>query len=281
MDKEMSYGEDYRFLPFTSIKNGTGLEVGPDLFCETVQIVNVVFIGKPGGEWVLADAGMPQSAAQIRAACERRFGENAKPQGIVLTHGHFDHVGAIVELLDEWDVPVYAHELEMPFLTGRQSYPSPDPAVEGGLVAKLSSLFPVEPVNLGTRVEKLPMDGSIPVLPEWRWIHTPGHTPGHISLFRERDRALVAGDAFVTVRQDSLLNVFTQQPDMSGPPRYLTTDWEAARQSVRKLRDLQPQSAIAGHGMPMEGERLAESLRKLAEEFDSVAVPDYGKYVKH
>ena len=48
---------------------------------------------------------------------KERFGENNKPKAIVLTHGHFDHVGAVVDLVRKWDVPVYAHEAELPYLT--------------------------------------------------------------------------------------------------------------------------------------------------------------------
>ena len=64
-------------------------------------------------------------------------------------------------------------------------------------VATLSRFFPRRPIDLGDAILPLPDDGSIPGIGEWRWIHTPGHSPGHVSLFRDYDRALVAGDAFV------------------------------------------------------------------------------------
>ncbi|GFR37325.1 hypothetical protein PRECH8_06210 [Insulibacter thermoxylanivorax] len=91
----------------------------------------------------------------------------------------------------------------------------------------------------------------IPSLPSYRWMHTPGHSPGHVSLFRESDRTLIAGDAFVTVRQDSLYKVLTQQKEINGPPRYLTTDWQAAKESVKRLAALKPAYAVMGHGPPM------------------------------
>ena len=125
----------------------------------------------------------------------------------------------------------------------------------------------------------LPSDGTVPQLPDFRWIHTPGHTPGHISLFREKDRALIVGDAFVTVKQEYLYKVLTQEQEISGPPSYLTTDWQAAKESVIKLEALKPTVAITGHGMPMSGDLLTTSLKTLVNEFDQLAVPDYGKYV--
>lgn len=280
MDKEMNYGSDYKFIPATSIGSGIGIQVLPDLYSHTIQIVNIVLVGAPGSEgFVLVDAGMPESAEEIISVVEERFGTGSRPKAIILTHGHFDHVGAVIELVEKWNVPVYAHELEMPFLTGQMSYPEPDPTVEGGMVAKMSPMFPNEPIDLGGHVEKLPSDGTVPHMPGFKWIHTPGHSPGHVSFFRESDRALIVGDAFVTVKQEYLYKVLTQEQEISGPPRYLTTDWKAAKESVVKLQGLNPTVAVTGHGLPMSGELLTNSLEKLVREFDQIAVPDFGKYV--
>ncbi|MBE1446952.1 MBL fold metallo-hydrolase [Paenibacillus sp. OAS669] len=281
-DQEMTYGTDYKYIPMTSIGSGSDTEVAPDVWCHTIQIVNIVMIGSPEQQrFVLIDAGMPGSAEAIIAAVENRFGSKHRPEAIILTHGHFDHVGAIIELAEHWkEIPIYANELELPFLTGQQSYPAPDPTVEGGLVAKMSFLFPNTPIDLGECVRPLPANGVVPHLPEFRWIHTPGHAPGHVSFFRESDRTLIAGDAFVTVRQDSLYKVLMQEPEVHGPPRYLTTDWKAAKESVLALQHLQPSAAVTGHGEPMRGEALTNGLKALADHFDQLAVPDYGNYVQ-
>ncbi|MFS0655093.1 MBL fold metallo-hydrolase [Bacillus sp. 179-C3.3 HS] len=276
----MHYGRDYKFIPATSIGSGIGIMVLPDLYCYTVQIVNICFVGNPeSSDFVLIDAGMPGSAEEIISVTEERFGANSRPQAIILTHGHFDHVGAVIELVKHWDVPVYAHPMELPFLTGQRSYPEPDPTVEGGMVAKMSPMFPIDPIDLGNHVKALPSDGTVPHLAEFRWYHTPGHAPGQIALFREKDRTLIAGDAFVTVKQEYLYKVFTQEQEISGPPRYLTTDWKAAKESVNQLYELKPEVAVTGHGLPMSGELLSTSLDKLVHEFDSIGIPDYGKYI--
>ncbi|TYP78078.1 MBL fold metallo-hydrolase [Paenibacillus methanolicus] len=280
-DQEMTYGEDYGYIPATSVRSGVGVEVSADLYCHAVQIVNIAFVGQPGRDgYVLVDAGMPRSADAIIEAAEERFGANTRPSAILLTHGHFDHVGAIIELIEHWRVPVYAHELELPYLTGRKSYPEPDPSVEGGMVAKLSGFFPNEPIDLGHHVQPLPEDGTVPFLPDFRWIATPGHTEGHVSFFREKDRALIAGDAFVAVRQEYLYKVVTQQFEISGPPRYFTPDWTQAKASVERLAALRPQLAITGHGRPAGGEELAAGLKRLADDFDKMAKPEYGKYIE-
>ncbi len=281
MDMDMNYGSDYKYIPATSIGSSVGIQVLPDLFCYTIQIVNIVLVGNPETkDFVLVDAGMPHSANEIISVTEERFGTNTRPKAIILTHGHFDHVGAILELVEHWEVPVYAHELELPFLTGKMSYPEPDPTVEGGMVAKMSSMFPNEPINLNKHVEKLPLDGSVPKMPGFRWIHTPGHTPGHVSLYRKADQTLIVGDAFVTVKQEYLYKVLTQEQEISGPPRYFTTDWEASWESVKKLAALNPTVAVTGHGLPMTGKLLSNSLTMLANEFDRIAIPDYGKHVE-
>lgn len=280
----MHQSRDSKFIPMTSISSGSGREVSDDLFYYTNQIVNLVFIGKPAGKresdsWILADAGMPRSSSEIIKVAEERFGIGSAPAAIILTHGHFDHVGSIVNLIKEWMVPVYAHTLEFPFLTGRLAYPEPDPSAEGGLLGKISSIYPHEPIDIERVLHPLTANGIVPHLPEWRWVHTPGHSPGHISLFRARDKALIAGDAFVTVRQDSLYKVLMQKEEVNGPPRYLTTDWDAAYDSVRKLEELRPSIAITGHGPAMEGEALRKGLSRLVREFDEIAVPDHGRYV--
>ena len=67
----------------------------------------------------------------------------------------------------------------------------------------LAPLFPRRPIDVSRWLQRLPEDGSVPQMPGWRWIHTPGHTPGHISFWRERDRTIIAGDAFITTNQES------------------------------------------------------------------------------
>ncbi|WP_080848571.1 MBL fold metallo-hydrolase [Cytobacillus gottheilii] len=270
-----------RYMPVTSSTSGMIQNAADGVYAFTVQIVNVCFVvtNAADGDWVLVDAGMPKSEEKIIDAAEELFGKGAKPKAIILTHGHFDHVGAIIDLVEKWSVPVYAHELELPYLTGQQNYPEPDSSVEGGLIAKMSPLFPHEGINIGSHVHSLPADGTVPLMSEWKWIHTPGHTPGHISLFRENDKTLIVGDAFVTVKQESLYKVLTQEQEISGPPKYLTTDWDAARSSVETLQKLDPYVAITGHGIPMAAAELEENLLKLVQDFDSIAIPEHGKYV--
>ena len=248
-----------------------------------MAVVNCYFSGRrSAGDrgWVLVDAGLPGFGRTIARAAARRFGRGARPRAIVLTHGHFDHVGSLGKLAERWDAPIYAHELELPFLTGQAAYPPPEPRVGGGGLAALSPLFPRGPFDFRPRLRMLPRDGTVPGMPGWRWIHTPGHTPGHVSLFREEDRALIVGDAFVTTKQESLTASLTNRPEIHGPPAYYTPDWGSSWESVELLSALEPELAATGHGPPMRGPAMRTALRDLARNFDRLAIPARGIYVE-
>jgi glyoxylase-like metal-dependent hydrolase (beta-lactamase superfamily II) len=255
-------------------------EVAPGVGYLRTLMVNVFFLHdprQPEGPWVLVDAGLRGYASTIRAAAERRFGRRA-PAAIVLTHGHFDHVGSLGALQRSWRAPIYAHPAEMPHLSGQLSYPPPDPTVGGGLMAWSAPFYPRGPYDFGPSLRALPADGLLHELTGWQWHHTPGHTDGHVSLFRPADRLLVAGDALVTTRQESILAVMTQRRELRPPPAYYTTDWRAAHASVEKLAGLNPDILATGHGRPLRGELLRRDLAYLASHF-AQEMPTRGRYV--
>ncbi len=270
-------------IPFPVLKNKIPLSVvAPGVECLQVIMVNVFFISHTEDNvtrWFLVDAGLGYCAARIKKASVYLFGEDNPPQAILLTHGHADHVGAVADLAAAWNVPVYAHPMEMPYLIGKSYYPPPDPTVGGGAMTWLSSTFPSKPIDISGSVKPFPEDGTVPGLPGWQVIHTPGHTPGHVSFFRESDRTLLAGDAFTTVKQESFFAVLSQEQEVNGPPAYFTSDWQAAQQSVQVLADLKPGASGCGHGKPMHGVDLQYGLETLALHFDELAVPKHGRYV--
>jgi glyoxylase-like metal-dependent hydrolase (beta-lactamase superfamily II) len=271
--------EERDLAPVTETGSGTFV-IAPDLAYLRLSIVNVVFYGSAssGGDFVLIDTGLPTSKNAIVKAVEDRFGPDARPSAIIMTHGHFDHAGSLEALARHWDVPVYAHPLEFPYLNGQSSCPPADALVGGGAMALLSPLFPRSPVDVAPWLKMLPPDESVPGMPGWKWLHTPGHAPGHISLWRESDRLLLSGDAIVTTGQESIYEAIAQTPEMHGPPRYLTPDWDEAERSVKLLAGLEPEFVMSGHGRPMKGEHMRQRLHELAANFQKIAVPEGRPY---
>jgi glyoxylase-like metal-dependent hydrolase (beta-lactamase superfamily II) len=279
MSQQIPIGEEARgFDPERDKWRDDGTrEIAPDLAYRRLALVNVVFWGVPGAgdrEWVLIDAGVKGGARFIASAAAERFGPKSRPAAIVLTHAHFDHVGTLEHFAEEWDAPVWAHPLECPHLDGTKSYPPPDTSAGGGIMPLLAPLFPRGPLDLGARLHPLPEDGTVPPMPGWRWIHTPGHTEGHVSFWRDADGTLIVGDAFVTTAQESAYAVAVQEPELHGPPAYFTPDWASARISVAKLAKLEPERVVTGHGQALKGPLMREALHLLARDFDRVAVPE-------
>jgi glyoxylase-like metal-dependent hydrolase (beta-lactamase superfamily II) len=249
--------------------------IAPDVGWLPVSFANVYFIGRPGGKWLLVDTGLPGRAKEIIDAAEARFGAGSRPEAIVLTHGHTDHVGSAVALAERWGLPIYAHRLEMPYLLGRSPYPPADPTV-GGALAFLSRFFPARPRDLSGHAREF-KSGKIPGVAGWEWLATPGHSPGHISLFRRSDRVLLAGDAFATVNMDSWNGLVTGKQRLSRPPTPFTCDWDAARSSVKELANLRPNVVGCGHGIPISDPDLPERMEAFAEKFRA---PRHGRYVR-
>ena len=253
----------------------SSMEIAPGVARVEIVFVNAYLIDVSATSWVLVDTGLPNCAGWIRRAAQRRYGRNARPEAIILTHGHFDHAGSALALAKGWDVPIYAHPLEMPYLRGKSDYPPKDPTV-GGVLAQMARIFPDHGYDFGDRVRSLPMNDTVPALPGWRAVHTPGHTAGHICLWREADRTLLAGDALATVNQDSPLGMVVQHAEFRQPPAPFTTDWGAVQSSVEHLSELRPATVSAGHGPPISGPHVATALTDFAL---SLRPPRHGRYV--
>lgn len=249
--------------------------IAPDVGWLPISFVNVYFIGQPGGTWTLVDSGLPGRAGQIIEAAEARFGSGARPEAIVLTHGHFDHAGSALALAQHWHVPVYVHPLERPYLEGESDYPPPDPTV-GGAMAFLSRFMPFRARDLRPSLREL-SPGSVPGAAGWEWIATPGHSPGHVSLFRSSDRVLLAGDAFATVNMDSWTGLISGTRALARAGTPFNTDWDATYQSLRALVELRPNVAACGHGTPRSEPDLPNRLTRFLQRFRA---PRHGRYVR-
>jgi len=247
--------------------------IAPGVIRVPIKIANCYLVGDHR-QWILLDSGMEGNHDQIRGIVEQHFGRNARPEAIVLTHGHFDHAGSAGALARSWQVPIYAHWLELPYLTGQSKYPPPDPTV-GGFMSQMIRFVPNKAFDYSEHMRELSLDNP-PALDNWTVLETPGHTPGHLSFFRERDGVLLAGDAFCTVDQRSAIKMMTMKQEVSLPPAYYTCDWQSAHDSVKRISELEPNVIGAGHGEPMSGHEASRGLKRLAHEWPQ---PRHGRYV--
>jgi len=179
----------------------------------------------PFGVWVvkskegltLVDTGIPLMAGGLQK-CFRQL--NAPLKRILLTHGHSDHTGGIKRIVQTSPVPVYAHEMEIPYMEGRLPYP------RRAKVEKLVEPGSVQPLN----EQAAAAAGLIA-------FHTPGHSPGHVAYYHEQDGILLAGDLFTSKRGD-----------LKRPMPMFTADMRQAVESGAIVRDLKPRLVSVCHG---------------------------------
>jgi glyoxylase-like metal-dependent hydrolase (beta-lactamase superfamily II) len=248
-------------------------QLARDLTVIKTLVSNAYLVGNSDC-WILIDTLASGRERAIKQAAEARFGPSARPQAIVLSHGHIDHSGSAAGLADYWNVKIYAHRLEHPYLRGRSLYPPLDHTAPG-FFSGLSRLFPSKTPNLGDRVMELDSNRPLPWLSDWQCHFTPGHSPGHVAFFRPAGAILVAGDAITTMNLNSFTGTATQRQEVCGPPVPGTIDWQQAHRSVRQLAGLRPDAICAGHGRPMLG--AADALQRLADDFP---IPAHGRYVR-
>jgi hydroxyacylglutathione hydrolase len=181
---------------------------------------------------VLVDAGLPgQGAAIVRMLGARPVGRH------VLTHPHLDHAGGSAHVCRALGLEGAA--CGGADLADLRAGRSPDLALRPRLQPLSRALGRFTPVA-GTELA----DGET-VGPGFVVVPTPGHTPGHVSLWRAADRVLIAGDAVMG------LHPFSGRPDLRLPPRFDQPDPAAVRASVRRLAALEPRVVFFGHGLPL------------------------------
>jgi glyoxylase-like metal-dependent hydrolase (beta-lactamase superfamily II) len=231
-----------------------------------------VYVVRAGSTWVLVDAGWAQDAERIRSAVRSVLGPEAVPSAILLTHVHPDHSGSARELAAAWCCPILVHPDEIPIASGdfeaMVRYAGP---MDRWLILPLMRVIGrrrreeiLEAGSLGETVCALGPDGSIPGIDGWRWVPTPGHTPGHIAYVRAEDRVLISGDALVTLRVNAAAGLLWGSQGLSAPPWYTTWDREAARASIQAIADLEPSVLAGGHGRPLAGPETAAAVREFA-----------------
>ena len=202
----------------------------------------------------LVDTGLPAQAGAIDAALgEADIGVRDLAR-IILTHQDLDHIGSGAALVRQSGARVLAHPADAPYIEGELSPLKITPEMLEQRPQMREVLKRLEPVRVDEYLddgERLDLAGGI------RVIFTPGHTPGHLSLYLERSKVLVAGDALTA--EDGHLN---------GPNPPMTLDVREAARSVSSLAELDVQTIVCYHG-GVVGEDANGQLRRVVQETPS------------
>lgn len=183
--------------------------------------INVYLVGN-----VLVDASRRGAGPGIVKALGDR-----RPAAVALTHVHPDHQGAAKYLCDHFGAPLWCHE------TDRGAMEGTAPMAPGTVASKISERLFAGPRHHVTRLLQ-PGDE----VAGFKVFHTPGHTPGHVTFFRELDGVAVAGDVL------NAMDLRTAIPGLHQPPGYFSADPAQNRASIRLLADMDPQVLCLGHG---------------------------------
>jgi glyoxylase-like metal-dependent hydrolase (beta-lactamase superfamily II) len=201
--------------------------------------INVYLVGD-----VLVDAGSRHAAKRIfRQLSGRTVNAHA------ITHAHADHQGASHEVCETLRLPLWCGTNDIA-------------AMEDG---KIMERQPAHPVNrlIGAAFPGPPHPVDRPLsegddVAGFTVLDTPGHSAGHISLWRETDRVLICGDVFTNI--DTLTGI----PGLHEPKTFFTPDPARNRESMRRLAALRPELVCFGHGRPLrDPARLAAFTEKL------------------
>jgi glyoxylase-like metal-dependent hydrolase (beta-lactamase superfamily II) len=182
----------------------------------------------------LVDSGLPGQVEAIGVALAEAGIGVQDLRRIIFTHQDLDHVGSGAALVRQSGATVLAHPADVPYIEGELRPLKFTPEMLERRPQLREVLERLEPVEIDEHLEdgeRLDLAGGI------RVIFTPGHTPGHLSLYLERPKVLVAGDALTA-----------EEGHLNGPNPPLTLDVGEAARSVRRLAELDVETIVCYHG---------------------------------
>jgi glyoxylase-like metal-dependent hydrolase (beta-lactamase superfamily II) len=220
------------------------------------------FLVEADGGLTIVDAGVPSSWGSLQQALRELGRSPQQVEALVLTHGHFDHLGFAERARAELGVQVHVHENDVPLTRHPRQY-----AHERARSWYFATQFRVLPIVASlvrhrawwpkpVREVRRFVDGRLDVPGSPHVVFTPGHTLGHCALhFPDRD-AVIAGDAVVT------LNPYRGTTGPQIVSGAATADEERALRSLDALAETGAGTVLVGHGEPWT--RGAQELCEVA-----------------
>jgi glyoxylase-like metal-dependent hydrolase (beta-lactamase superfamily II) len=209
------------------------------------------------GEATLIDTGLLEDRKALISALGQIGIAETQVRTVLLTHAHCDHAGNAAYFAEQ-SATIKLHEAELPFLSvPRRTYMPTGAALllrpHTALAFAIGEArYPVPRIAQDlvglTAEESIPSPGG-----PLRVVPSPGHTPGHIAFFREKDGVLFSGDAAMNIIP------IRREIGLSLPIRFLSSDWEQGKASARRLAELGPRLLLSGHGPPLR-EKTADRL---------------------
>jgi glyoxylase-like metal-dependent hydrolase (beta-lactamase superfamily II) len=218
---------------------------------EPESVLNLTLIVDAYNDNTLVDAGLPDQMEAISAALVEAGIGVGDLRRIIFTHQDLDHVGSGAALVRQSGARVLAHSADAPYIEGSLRLLKPSPEMLEQRPQMREVLERLEPVGIDEYVEdgtRLDLAGGTKVF------STPGHTPGHISLYLERSKVLIAGDA-----------LRAERGTLNGPNPSMTLEMRTAIQSIRRLADLEIDTIVCYHG-GVVSEDVNGQLRRVVQE---------------
>src|SRR5215203_3618443 len=216
--------------------------------------LNLTLILGEQNDATLVDAGLPGQAEAIGAALGEASIGVRDLRRIIFTHQDLDHVGSGAALVRQSGARVLAHPADAPYIQGELRPLKATPEMLERRPQMREVLERLEPVGVDEHLEdgeRLDLAGGT------RVIFTPGHTPGHTSLYLERSKVLIAGDALTA-----------EEGRLNGPNPSATLDRDEAARSVRTLAQLDVETVVCYHG-GVVSEDAKGQLRRVVKEGSS------------
>jgi glyoxylase-like metal-dependent hydrolase (beta-lactamase superfamily II) len=204
-----------------------------------------------GDELVLVDTGVPGQEELIEAEIRKEGLDTATITRIILTHQDIDHVGSLNALVARTGAEAMALAEEIAYIDGSKPSPKMPPKEvldANPAFAEMLRQLKRTPVDVAlTDGQILDIAGGV------RVVATPGHTPGHMSLYLERSKVLITGDALVS-----------DSGQLHPPMARATPDMPTAMESVRRLAQLDVEAIVCYHG-GLVTENPNAQLRRVSE----------------